>query len=86
MDAERLLQEFPLLLRFHHQLLVETLQLLQTLPDVVRREVTTSDLRGSTRHHKSIVNVLLLLLLYSLHYNLNNTKSFSNERRLLTRL
>ncbi len=47
-DAERLLQEFLLLLRPHHQLLVETLQLLQTLLDVVRREMTTSDLRGST--------------------------------------
>lgn len=47
MDAERLLQEFPLPLRLHRQLLVEALQLLQTLPNVVRRKVSTSDLRGS---------------------------------------
>lgn len=45
MDAERLLQELLLLLRLLHQLLVETLQLLQTLRDVMRREVTTSDLQ-----------------------------------------
>lgn len=45
MDAERLLQELLLLLRLRHQLLVETLQLLQTLRDVMRREVTTSDLQ-----------------------------------------
>lgn len=44
-DAERLLQELLLLLRLRHQLLVETLQLLQTLRDVMRREVTTSDLQ-----------------------------------------
>lgn len=45
MDAERLLQELLLLLRLRHQLLVEMLQLLQTLRDVMRREVTTSDLQ-----------------------------------------
>lgn len=45
MDAERLLQELLLLLRLLHQLLVETLQLLQALRDVMRREVTTSDLQ-----------------------------------------
>lgn len=45
MDAERLLQELLLLLRLRHQLLVETLQLLQTFRDVMRREVTTSDLQ-----------------------------------------
>lgn len=45
MDAERLLQELLLLLRLRHQLLVETLQLLQALRDVMRREVTTSDLQ-----------------------------------------
>lgn len=45
MDAERLLQELLLLLRLLHQLLVETLQLLQTFRDVMRREVTTSDLQ-----------------------------------------
>lgn len=44
-DAERLLQELLLLLRLLHQLLVETLQLLQALRDVMRREVTTSDLQ-----------------------------------------
>lgn len=46
MDAKCLLQEFPLPLCLHHQLLMEALQLFKTLLDVMRRKVPTSDLQG----------------------------------------